>query len=82
MSASKTTHHARFDEDTDEVLAFFRLRSESGGFHGERYETGIGWTVDNYAFDVLKNGQDYEFIPEGEVEDLIAKMNAQALENP
>jgi hypothetical protein len=60
--------------DSDEVIAFFRLRSESGALHGESYERGRGWIEDPRAFDVYLNGQDYELLDETEADDLVREL--------
>lgn len=77
MTDREVTYHARFDEESDEILVLFRLRSEAGGLHGERYEPGGGWVVDSYAFDVMRNGQDYDVVAEEEAIELAEQLDAR-----
>lgn len=78
MNDREVTYHARFDEESDEVLVLFRLRSEAGGLHGERYAPGSRWVADHYAFDVMRNGQDYDVVDEEEAAELAKRLDGRS----
>ncbi|MER6669433.1 hypothetical protein ABT256_33090 [Amycolatopsis japonica] len=76
MSDPTASYHARV-EDSGEVIILVRLREVGEATYGERYRRNEGWIRDDYAFDVLLNGQDYEVLTDDEVLDAIAQIDAR-----
>jgi hypothetical protein len=71
------TYHVMREADGT-VFLLLRLRHEGARMYGEVFAPGAGWVEDVRAFDVLRNGQDYDLIDEREAERLIAQMPAGA----
>jgi hypothetical protein len=67
-----TYHVMREDDGTASLLV--RLRHQGAALYGEVFVPGDGWVEDARAFDVLRNGQDYDLIDESEAERLAARM--------
>lgn len=72
----RTTYHVMRDEDGTAFI-LLRVRYESAGVYGELFFPDEGWVEDVRAFDVLRNGQDYDLIDESEAERLAAEMQAR-----
>ena len=71
-----TTHHVMWDEEDSTVLILVRLRHSGGELYGEAYRPGEGWVDSPAAFDVWRNGQDYDLIDADEAADLARRMEA------
>lgn len=71
---NKTTYHAMFDDDGVASI-LLRLRNEDGELHGETYRPGEGWVRSDYAFDVMRNGQDYDLVDPDDVAAVTAAMD-------
>lgn len=68
-----TTYHALWAGE--ELLSLVRLGdADSGG--GETYVPGEGWVRSTAAYDVLRNGQDYDLLTAAEAEELALRMEA------
>lgn len=76
MSTPETTHHVLWDVEERTVLALFRLRVTDEGLYGESYRPGEGWVESPGAFDVYRNGQDYDLVDAEEAERLASRMAA------
>ncbi len=65
-------------EDDGSAYILVRLRDDGMGLHGELFVPGRGWVAHPGAFDVLRNGQDYDLIDEDEAERLASRMRPHA----
>lgn len=73
MSGPWTTYHVLWDEP-GVVHRIVRLRDDGTGLYGEIYVPGTGWESDPRAFDVMRNGQDYDLVPAEEADRLTAEL--------
>jgi hypothetical protein len=55
-----------------------RLRDDGAGLHGELLLPGRGWVEDARAFDVMRNGQDYDLVDEVEAAAIVAKLDPRS----
>lgn len=70
----RTSYHALWAGD--EVIALVRLLDTGAGERGESYRPGQGWVESTGAYDVLRNGQDYDLLTAAEAEELARRMEA------
>lgn len=69
-------YHVMYDDETGDVMILLRFTT-TGPTIGESYRPGVGWVVDNRAFDIMLNGQDYEIVDESTAEELVAELEAE-----
>lgn len=72
-----TSYHA-LSGDSGEILILVRLNAPDSPSGWDVYQPGVGWISDDRAFDVMRNGQDYDLLTASEARAMITRWESES----